>query len=159
MLFLIPRLPLSTRGNFATRSPLEVAQADRARDMSLAEFIASANYPITVVVTSNRSRSPKDEFVLRQGMHLKFVRVSLPRSWFIVWGGCKVADGLRSQLTLAILFPFAIKCNGFRFYYFFQLKSWLEQLTSRKCRHNKVYCVTQRARYKHTMVRNTQIHV
>nr|CAB3248272.1 GRB2-associated and regulator of MAPK protein-like [Phallusia mammillata] len=68
-------LPLSLRGKFATRTPIEVAQAHRSRDMSLADLTSQVNYPITVVVTSNRTRSPKDEFVLRPGMHLKFLGV------------------------------------------------------------------------------------
>uniref|UniRef100_H2Z9Y9 CABIT domain-containing protein n=1 Tax=Ciona savignyi TaxID=51511 RepID=H2Z9Y9_CIOSA len=68
-------LPLTCKGSFATRTPIEVNAFERTREMPLEQLIESVNFPITVKVATNRSRSPKDDFLLRSGMHLKLIGV------------------------------------------------------------------------------------
>ena len=44
--------------------------------LTLQQIMEKVNLPVTVTVAANSTRSVKDEFVLRVGMHLKLVSVS-----------------------------------------------------------------------------------
>ena len=67
---------MSIQGWFATRPPLFVQLMQRTGIISLQQIMEQADFPLTVTVSTNSTRSVKDDFVLRSGMHLKLLGVS-----------------------------------------------------------------------------------
>ena len=67
---------MSIQGWFSTRPPLFVHLSEKKGIISLQQIMEQADFPLTVIVSTNSTRSVKDEFVLRSGMHLKLLGVS-----------------------------------------------------------------------------------
>ncbi|CAK8672078.1 unnamed protein product [Clavelina lepadiformis] len=66
-------LPVFIQGRFATQPPLMVTVMESRGVLTLQQIMEKVNLPVTVTVAANSTRSVKDEFVLRVGMHLKLV--------------------------------------------------------------------------------------